>query len=746
MKEMELLAPGGDVDAAKAAILAGADAIYCGLDKYNARNRAENIQFDDLLGLIHLAHEHECQVFLTLNILILDAEIPEFVGLLNKLVNTKIDAVIVQDLGMMYLLKKHFPSLEVHASTQLTTHNQGQIEFLHHLGVSRGNLSRELNLSEITDLSRFGLKRNVLTEVFVHGSYCISFSGLCYMSSVQNGKSGNRGRCSQPCREKYETTSMQKEFPLNLKDNSAYFDVKDLYEAGVSTLKLEGRIKEFYYVSTVVNAWRKQLSRFYRKEALIDDKRELYKVFNRDFSNGYLKDNLTKDMFIDSPMTYSSIHHSSINNHVSFDEKAQGHKDLYAEKDLEREVIKKNIDGYSTKKSALKLFVSGEQGSRLQISMEYGNDRYSVSSNVSLAGKGQEALSREMLMKRLKSIDDTEYQLTELNLDALKGDVYISYKELTALKLEILRKINDGKELVPEITLPKISQQKEEVLSPSLCVLIDSEDDLALCENTLGKIYYQLPGDLTNSLEKFVELFKNNSELSPWFPAILIGDDFKAAVALLDRVKPKHIVSNNTGLGFAASERGIDWVAGPQLNIVNSYSLLCLKEHFNCKGAFISNELKKKQIQYIKKPKGFDLYFSIYHPIALMTTRQCLFYPVSGCEKHKMDKTCIKDCSKEGSITNLKGERSLIKKGKGDYHHVYNDHNYLNTAVSNDFPGFFSSYLIDLRNITTGSKVSANKAQLITEFSEHILATGGAGEKLHASISPTTFRQYKKGI
>jgi putative protease len=130
VKRIELLAPGGDIDSIKAAILAGADAIYCGLDKFNARNRAANIGFDDLQGILRLAHQNSCQVFLTLNIIIIDREIPAIIGILNKLINTSIDGVIVQDLGLFYLLSRYFKSLKIHASTQLTTHNEGQIQFL----------------------------------------------------------------------------------------------------------------------------------------------------------------------------------------------------------------------------------------------------------------------------------------------------------------------------------------------------------------------------------------------------------------------------------------------------------------------------------------------------------------------------------------------------------------------------------------------------------------------------------------
>jgi len=183
-KKFELLAPGGDLESIKAAIVAGADAVYCGLNHFNARNRATNIEIGDLNLVLHLAHTHRCKVFLTINILIIENEFKSLINLLNKLVNTTLDGVIVQDLGLCYLLSSHFQSLAIHASTQLTTHNKGQLQFLSELNIERINLCRELNVDEIQELAEVGHQLGISNEVFVHGSYCIAFSGICYLSSA----------------------------------------------------------------------------------------------------------------------------------------------------------------------------------------------------------------------------------------------------------------------------------------------------------------------------------------------------------------------------------------------------------------------------------------------------------------------------------------------------------------------------------------------------------------------------------
>lgn len=336
--QFELLAPGGDIDAIKAAIAAGADAVYCGLDRFNARNRAANITLELLEGVVALAHEHKCKVFLTLNIMLLESELPAMVRLLQQLKDTAIDGVIVQDLGLALLLKRYFPALDMHASTQMNTHNIGQMALLAELGMSRVNLSRELSIDEIKPLATFGHEHNMLTEVFIHGSYCVGFSGVCYLSSARNGASGNRGRCSQPCRDQYQRTDAGNEFPLNMKDNSAFGDMQALADAGVYSLKVEGRIKKSHYVYTVVDNWRRQIDAFCGGAEQSSDLDELFTVFNRDFSNGYLMGKVHRGMFIDNPRDHSATHFGKIRQCKTPEEFKLVKRELY---DTKTDIIRK---------------------------------------------------------------------------------------------------------------------------------------------------------------------------------------------------------------------------------------------------------------------------------------------------------------------------------------------------------------------------------------------------------------------
>ncbi|MCR9506439.1 U32 family peptidase [Vibrio alginolyticus] len=659
--QFELLAPGGDLDSIKAAIAAGADAIYCGLDRFNARNRATNLTLDNLNGVLTLAHQHSCKIFLTLNVLILESEIPAIVRLLSQLNTTKIDGVIVQDLGLAYILKHHFPDLDVHASTQLNTHNEGQILFLNQLTASRVNLSRELNIDEIKHLAQFGREHNVMMEVFVHGSYCIGFSGICYISSARNGASGNRGRCSQPCREQYETTKTGNNYPLNMKDNSAFGDLEALADAGVYSLKVEGRIKKSHYVYTVVDNWRQQIDRLCEGLELSEDTTELYTVFNRDFSNAFLQGDFGKAMYIDNPRDHAVKHFSKVYQCQSADDVQAVKKKLYDDKTA---IIEK-------------------------------------------------------VAEQTKSFDVTS---TQVSGSSLKGSIDVP-------------------------TLPALPQPEPRQGAPKLSVLISSAQEAMLCEYHDVDVYYQLPMGLSGELSAMIELFQANPMLKPWLPAILIGEDYHAARVFLETIQPELLITNNSGVGMIAKELGLGWVAGPQMNTVNSYAFKCLQDEFAASGAFVSNELNMKQMRHIKRPKNMRSFYSIYHPNTLLTSRQCLFQQTEGCRKIKVNKGCLKRCDKRTSIINLKDNPYVVQKQKGSHNSIYSEHNVLNLQVLHDLPQLFTDVLIDLRDIQTETKVSASKPELIDaflalleEYSEQTVQT------LNAMIQPTANAQYLKGL
>ena len=759
--KIELLAPGGDIDAIKAAIIAGADAVYCGLDTFNARNRAANISFEELVGIIRLAHQYQCEIFLTLNIVILENEFKTLAKLLSKLVNTTLDGVIVQDIGMFQLIKKHFPTLDVHASTQLTTHNAGQIPFLKKLGASRVNLSRELNLREITALTATGREHDITTEVFVHGSLCIAFSGLCYSTSASVGNSGNRGRCSQACREEYETTESGHNFPLNIKDNSAFFDLPALIEAGVHSFKVEGRIKGASYVHTVIDSFRKQIDGYLKTGELLEDGERLYKVFNRDLTNSFLKGDLNQSMFIDNPRDNSKNHlkdklTQNGTQSISVVQIHDAEQTLQQEKSQIQATVDDKIKHLSIAKLPLTLAFSGQIDEPLSITVstedfvvgqtQLVDKVFTVQSRSLLSSSDDASIDISAIEKRFKSLNNAEFELT-LQTDTLAPGLSVPFKELTSLKKQVLLTLNHGEAVLPVIELPKLEKHpKPAAEAPKLSLLICDEADIALADITEADIYFKLPDAYKRGCTKYVSFFKQNPRLIPWFPSVLIGKDYDAALNILEQVQPPLIVTNNTGIANRAYELGIKWIAGPFLNTTNSYALLAMQEQFDCHGAFISNEINQSQIKHIARPANFKMMYSIYHPILLMASRQCFFQQSVGCEKPRIDNGCMLSCDKSTSITNLKGDEFAIDKQKAGYPSIYNQDQFLNTEIINDLAHLFDGFMVDLTNIGAGDKPSPDKAQLISQFEQLLAGNHSAIATLDSMVTQSTVLQYHNGL
>lgn len=755
--KVELLAPGGNVEAIKAAIVAGANAVYCGLDMFNARNRATNLSFDDLCGVLRLAHQYQCEVFLTLNVVILEQEMPSLIKLLNKLVNTGLDGIIVQDLGVFNLVKKHFPTLNIHASTQLTTHNEGQIQFLGEIGASRVNLSRELNLQEVKTLTSFAHEHDVLTEVFVHGALCIAFSGQCYSSSVSVGNSGNRGRCSQACRDEYEPTATGNKFPLNLKDNSAYFDLPELLDAGVDSLKIEGRIKGAHYVYTVVDSWRKQMDEFAETGQLLADDSNLHKVFNRDFTNSFLKGNLTKDMFIDNPRDHSVEHAVTKSQAVSIVHIHKAKQGLYDDRNKLGDELADKIKDLSIAKQQLTLCFSGQLNQPLVLTLQVSgsnalNASYVIESNEPLKKATQSTLDPAAIKKRFKGFNNAQYTIGAFDFDGLADKLSIPFKELAYIKNKAAFILNDSTDVVANVDVPalvnypKVHSDSNVGNKPSMSILIADIKDLYLSELTDADVYFKLPESFKKDCTKYIDLLLQNPRLIPWFPAVLIGKDYLEAVKILEQVKPQRIVSNNTGIAHKAFQMQIEWIAGPFLNTTNSYALLTLQEELNCSGAFISNEINQMQIKKIARPKNFKLLYSIYHPILMMTSRQCFFQQTVGCNKPSIEDGCMFKCKKATTITNVKGVSFAIDKQKGGYPSIYNNEQFLNLDVINDLSEKFDEFFIDLTNIGAGSKEEQNKAQLIEHFQQIISGQSSAKDELNHMVPLSTMAQYRQGL
>lgn len=298
LKRPELLAPAGSLEAFFAAMESGADAVYCGLKEFSARAKARNISMTDLEGMLAYARKLDRRIYVTVNTLIREEELPRLAETLAGLEALDIDGIILQDLGVWKMARDHFPGLRLHASTQMTVHNAGGVRALERMGFKRAVLARELTLEEITAIRH---ETTLELEHFIHGALCFCYSGQCLFSSWLGGKSGNRGRCAQPCRRRYRYR--QKEgYYFSPNDMSVIDLLPELQQAGVGSFKIEGRMKSAEYVANVVSAYRMVLDAApaQKKQVLVAAKERLKQSFGRVPTKGFLPGPKPTDIAIPS--------------------------------------------------------------------------------------------------------------------------------------------------------------------------------------------------------------------------------------------------------------------------------------------------------------------------------------------------------------------------------------------------------------------------------------------------------------
>lgn len=297
-RDAELLAPAGSLEAFFAAMQAGADAVYVGLKNFSARAKAHNFTFSDLELMQRYVRLEKRRLYVTLNTLIKETELPQLIETLAALEQIGVDAVIIQDLAVWQLARQHFPQLELHASTQMTVHNSAGVRMLEKMGFTRAVLARELTLAEIAEIRAH---TSMELEHFIHGALCFSFSGQCYFSSFLGGMSGNRGRCTQPCRRVHQQRQQQGYY-FSTNDLSAIDLLPQLLDAGIISLKIEGRMKSAEYVHNVVAAYRMALdAKPAQRDATLREARQLLKSsFGRKPTRGFLSGSQPEDIAIPS--------------------------------------------------------------------------------------------------------------------------------------------------------------------------------------------------------------------------------------------------------------------------------------------------------------------------------------------------------------------------------------------------------------------------------------------------------------
>ncbi len=421
-KRAELLAPAGSFASLKAAVAAGADAVYMGGARFGARAYAQNADQDEMIAAIEYAHLHGCRLYMTVNTLFKENELGELYEYLLPYYKAGLDGVIVQDLGALSFIREHFPGIELHASTQMTITSVYGAKELKRLGCCRVVPAREVSLEEIR---RIYDETGMDIETFVHGALCYCYSGQCLMSSLIGGRSGNRGRCAQPCRLPYRVYGQENGTAVNKEDQKCVLSMKDLctldilpqiLEAGVFSLKIEGRMKSPRYTAGVVRIYRKYLDRYleYGSEGYYvesEDKKELLDLFDRGgFPSGYYPRHNGRDMI-------------ALKEKPEFRET---NKELFDF--LDREYVE------TEKKEPVEGYAYLAEGLPSVLTLTCGDISVTVSGQEPQAAKNQ-PMTREKVIRQLGKTGATAFEFTELEAEVC-GALFLPVQALNELRRE----------------------------------------------------------------------------------------------------------------------------------------------------------------------------------------------------------------------------------------------------------------------------------------------------------------------
>ncbi|MGB8216376.1 MAG: DUF3656 domain-containing protein [Candidatus Methanoperedens sp.] len=546
----ELLAPVGSKEALIAAIENGADAVYFGGKVFSARQYASNFTREELEWAIDYAHVRGIKAYVTVNTLVKDSELEEACDYLQFLCNVGADAVIVQDLGLLRLLREQLPELPVHASTQMTIHNVEGVKFLQDMGVKRVVLARELTLDEIRRIkSRTGIE----VETFIHGALCFSYSGQCLLSSMIGGRSGNRGYCAQPCRKKYRMNGIEG-YLLSPKDLNMSEHIGALVGSGIDSFKIEGRMKRHEYVAGVVRVYRKLIDRYFESpkdfRVTEEEKHTLLQLFNRGFTTGYFFGNpgsnlmsrkypynigtelgtvvdyeplkklvsvkldaplrtgdgigigeagvIARKIFIENRMVTAANPGSTVR--ITFDGDVARGDAVFKTYDsaLMDALVKGNI-----KKIPIKIAIKAKIGNPLELHLNDGENEIVVQGEI-VSGAEKKPISRQSIAEQLTKLGSTFYEAQEVTFD-IDDNIFIPVSLLNSirrdaiLQLEKIRASKWKRQCNKPVIL--IEERKLE-FKPHLCVNTGSIECLEAAVDNGADIVYIGGETFGKTLEK----------------------------------------------------------------------------------------------------------------------------------------------------------------------------------------------------------------------------------------------------
>lgn len=598
MKKIELLSPAGSMEALKSAIHNGADAVYLGGKRFGARAFAQNFSDDELIEAINYAHIYDVKIYITVNTIIYDDEFDDALNFIEFLYKNNVDALIMQDIGLINAVHKKFPDLVIHASTQCHNHNKENIEFLKKIGVSRIVLDREMSLDEINNL-----KIDIEKEIFIHGALCISYSGCCLMSYLNGGRSGNRGECTGCCRLPYKLIKNDKEyktngdFLLSTMELNTSKKIKEILASDVISLKIEGRMKSPEYVGFITKYYRNLIDGKRNSE---EDEKKLRLLFNRDFTEGYLFN--AKNI-----MNIKSSNHQGINigevieynkkyikiklsdelsqeDGIRFENgKGMIVNKLYNKKMLLTSFVDKNdiaiienkcfvnsagnvhktvsskllkeLKNYDMKKLDINFIVKAFIGEPLEITIEDDHFKIVEKGNIIQRSLTSET-TKEMIVKQLSKLGDTPFRTDNVLIEK-DDNIFISISELNNIRRKLVQNL-----------ISKKIEKKEKVVNNNVDKYINYKDN----HETIN-IFVNNEEQYKAAIDENISIiYTSNLELHKKYPHTFL----KLPRVILNR---KEFTNDNlliTEIGSYSYSKTNTVYGSYELNIINNEALQVL--------------------------------------------------------------------------------------------------------------------------------------------------------------------------
>lgn len=698
MNKIELLAPAGSLESLYAAVQAGADAVYIGGSKFSARAYASNFDNENMIKAIDYCHLYNVRIFVTINTLMKENEIDEAIEYAEFLYEQGVDALIIQDLGFASKLKREIPDYEIHASTQITVHNGEGAKLLVQSGFKRIVLSRELSLEEIKHISK---ELNIETEIFIHGALCICYSGQCLMSSLIGGRSGNRGRCAQPCRLPYTLLSKSSNikssgYLLSPKDICTIEDMEEIILSGTKSLKIEGRMKRPEYVAGVVSAYRKAIDSVYSKINndfnLNREREKLAQLFNREgFSKAYLYGNTGKDMMAmnfpkntgvklgtvsrgltvlldnslslkdgvrvsENGFTVSKI----IKNGKEVTEAYKGDRVeikpcefkpgdvLYKTSDTrlfeELKEIYKDVYG---RKIQLDLKVNFKIGEPVTIAAEYKNKLFTSMGPVVEQAKNS-PITEEKILTQLKKSGGTPFEFLNVYFENYEPG-FTAVSSLNEVRRNLISDIENYiiSSYKRKIVNRDVSEQHNIIRNnelPEFIIAVNTGEQLKAAEDAGFKHIAVNIFNKKNNLN-LQDAFNENNKIYLLIPNI-IKEEFSQICSVIKKYSDKiqGIITGNLGI-INVFKGKLNIIGDYKLNIFNSYSAEYFEKIIN--GYCLSAELNRSELNRIN-PGKFNAQMLIYGRIENMVSEYCAIGGTVGGKSQQC--SCKAPCTKEDFV------------------------------------------------------------------------------------------------